>query len=200
METCEIVWGRVETGWKCVKVFGDVWRRGGDAWGRGGDAWRRGRDALRWDGDALRWDGDAWRWGGDVWRQGGDMWNRVEMYGDGVEMCGDVQNRVETGWRYVETRGDGVGVVSSSGFQGGESHRLFSSLCCPNPPSQHSFGQVSSGKWHEISALLLRSKSALIPRAEETKASEPRALTGVQGLSATRALLNDLLSSDTNTH
>lgn len=51
------------------------------------------------------------------------MWNRVEMYGDGVEMCGDVQNRVEMRGDGVEILGDGVGVVSSSGFQGGESHR-----------------------------------------------------------------------------
>lgn len=93
-----------------------------------------------------------------------------------------------------------MGAVTSSGFQGGESHRRSVFVLLSNPPTQHSFGQVSSGKWHEISALFLHSKSALIPQAEETKASEARAFNGVQGLSATPALLNDLLYTDTNLH
>lgn len=115
---------------------------------------------------------DVWRWCGDVWRT--------------VETCGDV-------WRR------GGGQLVAAVFREGSPTEA-ASLCYSNPPSQHSFGQVSLGKWFEISALFLRSKSALIPQAEETKASEPRALNRVQGLSATRALLNDLLYTDTNRH
>lgn len=103
-----------------------------------------------------------------------------------METCGDV-------WRR------GGGRLVAAVFREGSPTEA-ASLCYSNPPSQHSFGQVSLGKWFEISALFLRSKSALIPQAEETKASEPRALNRVQGLSATRALLNDLLYTDTNRH
>lgn len=99
-----------------------------------------------------------------------------------------------TGWR------GGGGVQLAAAVFREVSHTEAASLCSSNPPSQHSFGQVSSGKWHEISALFLHSKSALIPQAEETKASELRALNGVQGQRATPALLNDLLYTDTNIH
>lgn len=114
----------------------------------------------------------------------------------GVDFVGMNEGR----WRHVETCGDcGGGGLVAAVFREG-SHTEAASLCCSNPPSRHSFGQVSLGKWHEINALFLRSKSALIPQAEETKASEPRALNRVQGLSTARALLNDLLYTDTNTH
>lgn len=71
----------------------------------------------------------------------------------------------------------GVGGVMVSQWKrlsDGEGHTQPHSLCPSNPPSQHSFGQVSSWKCHEITTffpLSPRSKSPLILRAAETKAS-----------------------------
>lgn len=83
----------------------------------------------------------------------------------------------------------------------GDGHTQPHSLCASNPPSQHSFGQVSSWKCHEITTFFLSSQQiSLNPAGCGDKGLWDLILELLVRLRGwpTEPLLNDLFLSDTN--